>query len=89
MRNDIYITLKDKRADPPPVIPFPNHNQESGNNEVGYSFKYIVHMLLITFAHKAEAQEFIKRKHNIPVEFYFPGIYKTVICYFRSNNITG
>lgn len=33
-------------------------------------------MLLITFAHKAEAQEFIKRKHNIPVEFYFSGIYR-------------
>jgi nucleoside phosphorylase len=33
-------------------------------------------MLLITFAHKAEAQEFINRKHNIPVEFYFPGIYR-------------
>lgn len=33
-------------------------------------------MLLITFAHKAEAQEFISRKHNIPVDFYFPGIYR-------------
>ena len=33
-------------------------------------------MLLITFAHKAEAQAFINRKHNIPVEFYFPGIYR-------------
>ncbi len=33
-------------------------------------------MLLITFAHKAEAREFIKRKHNIPVEFYFPGLYR-------------
>ena len=43
---------------------------------MGYSLKYIVHMFLITFAHKAEAQEFIKRKHNIPVEFYFSGIYR-------------
>jgi nucleoside phosphorylase len=33
-------------------------------------------MLLITIAHKAEAQAFIKRKHNIPVEFYFTGIYR-------------
>jgi nucleoside phosphorylase len=33
-------------------------------------------MILLTFAHKGEAQEFIKRKHTIAVDFYFEGIYR-------------
>jgi len=33
-------------------------------------------MKLITIAHKGEAQEFIRRKHNIPVDFYFTGLFR-------------
>ena len=33
-------------------------------------------MILLTMAHKGEAQEFIRRKHNIRVEFYFTGLYR-------------
>lgn len=33
-------------------------------------------MKLLTFAHKGEAREFIKRKHTIPVEFYFDGVFR-------------
>ena len=34
-------------------------------------------MLLITMAHRGEAQEFIKRKYTQPTEFYFRGIYRS------------
>jgi nucleoside phosphorylase len=33
-------------------------------------------MLLLSFAHKAEAQVFIRRKHNVTVDFYFPGVFR-------------
>ena len=33
-------------------------------------------MVIITFAHPAEAQFFIKRKHTQKVDFYFPGLYR-------------
>lgn len=34
-------------------------------------------MILLMFAHRGEAQEFIRRKHNIPVDFYFSGVYRS------------
>jgi nucleoside phosphorylase len=34
-------------------------------------------MLLLTIAHKGEAQEFIKRAYTQPVDFHFPGIYRS------------
>lgn len=34
-------------------------------------------MLLITIAHKGEAQEFIKRAYTQPADFHFPGIYRS------------
>ena len=33
-------------------------------------------MVVLTFAHKGEAQEFLRRKHNIPVDFHFSGVYR-------------
>ena len=33
-------------------------------------------MIVLTFAHKGEAQEFIRRKHTIAVEFYFKGLFR-------------
>jgi nucleoside phosphorylase len=33
-------------------------------------------MLLLTMAHKEEANVFIERKHMLPVEFSFPGLYR-------------
>jgi purine-nucleoside phosphorylase len=33
-------------------------------------------MLLLTFAHKNEAHVFIERKHTLPVDFSFPGLYR-------------
>ena len=33
-------------------------------------------MLLLTFAHKNEASAFIERKHTLPVDFSFPGLYR-------------
>jgi len=33
-------------------------------------------MLLLTIAHKGEAQEFIKKKFTQPVDYHFPGIYR-------------
>ena len=33
-------------------------------------------MIILTFAHKGEAAEFIRRKHTLPVDFYFPGLYR-------------
>ena len=34
-------------------------------------------MLLVVIAHRGEANEFIRRKHNLPIEFYFPGLYRS------------
>jgi hypothetical protein len=34
-------------------------------------------MLLITIANRAEAAEFIQRKHNLQVDFYFHGLYRS------------
>ena len=33
-------------------------------------------MIVLTFAYKGEALEFIKRKHVLPVDFYFKGLYR-------------
>ena len=33
-------------------------------------------MVIITFAHPAEAQIFLKRKHTQKVDFFFPGFYR-------------
>lgn len=33
-------------------------------------------MILLTLAHKGEAQAFIQRKHNLAVDFYFTGVYR-------------
>lgn len=33
-------------------------------------------MIILTFAHKGEASEFIRRKHTLAVDFYFPGLYR-------------
>ncbi len=33
-------------------------------------------MLLLTIAHKEEGSTFIERKHMLPVEFSFPGLYR-------------
>jgi len=33
-------------------------------------------MILLAFAHKGEAREFIQRKHTIPVDFYFDGVFR-------------
>jgi len=33
-------------------------------------------MILLTFAHKDEAAVFIDRKHNLPVDFSFTGLYR-------------
>jgi len=33
-------------------------------------------MIVLTFAHKGEALEFIRRKHVLPVDFYFKGLYR-------------
>ena len=34
-------------------------------------------MLLLSIAHRGEATEFIRRKHNLPVDFYFSGLYRS------------
>ena len=34
-------------------------------------------MLLLTIAHKEEGSVFIERKHTLPVEFSFPGLYRS------------
>ncbi len=33
-------------------------------------------MIVLTFAHKGEARAFISRKHTLPVDFYFAGLYR-------------
>ncbi len=33
-------------------------------------------MIILTFAHKGEAAEFIRRKHTLRVDFYFSGLYR-------------
>jgi nucleoside phosphorylase len=33
-------------------------------------------MIILTFAHKGEAAEFIRRKHTLAVDFYFSGLFR-------------
>ncbi len=33
-------------------------------------------MIVLTVAHQGEAREFIRRKHVLPVDFYFKGLYR-------------